>query len=165
MLRVIVMMMVTMTMAITMMTTTMRTITTRITTTRTTVDETVKAKHEAATTVNAEFFHGEIVDANDDGSDNNNGCGDEVDDANDDNGANGKPKSEVSTAADAEFLSRQIPVHNVVMHPFVALPLVVTLMIKIMIMMTITIMIMMTLVTMMLTRLHIRRSQNCSVLM
>ena len=62
-----------------------------------------------------------------------------------------KPKSEVSTTADAKFLSRQIPVHNVVMHPLVALPLVVTIRISITI--TIMITIMMTLVIIMLTTL------------
>ena len=39
------------------------------------------------------------------------------------------PKSKIASTADAELLTRQIPVHNVVMHSFVALPLVITMMV------------------------------------
>ena len=36
-----------------------------------------------------------------------------------------RPKCEVSTTTNAEFLSRQVAVHYVVMNPLVALPLIV----------------------------------------
>ena len=42
-----------------------------------------------------------------------------------------RPKCEVSTTADAKFLSWQVPVHYVVMNPLVTLPLMMT---KVMIM-------------------------------